>query len=170
MNKALNENAELKRKLSLEENSKIQLNNIIAKKNQNCEELKSQLQSMKSYVDNNLKEVEWNKSKVNQKESNIKLMKEKLKSKEEEIKNLNNKIEFLNKKLKNKKEIKINNNNLIEENNKNDNLIKAQQKIIGKEDGSKEIIIPVKAKPFLFGPEPSDFEYEDKDLEKDIFG
>ena len=169
MNKALNENAELKRKLSLEENYKIQLNNIIAKKNQNCEDLKSQLQSMKSYVDNNLKEVEWNKSKVNQKESNIKLMKEKLKSKEEEIKNLNNKIEFLNKKLKNKKEIKINNNNLIEENNKNDNLIKAQQKIIDKEDGSKEIIIPVKAKPFLFGPEPSDFEYEDKDLEKDIF-
>ena len=32
MNKALNEKAELKRKLSLEENSKIQLNNIIAKK------------------------------------------------------------------------------------------------------------------------------------------
>ena len=170
MNKALNENAELKRKLSLEENYKIQLNNIIAKKNQNCEELKSQLQSMKSYVDNNLKEVEWNKSKVNQKESNIKLMKEKLKSKEEEIKNLNNKIDFLNKKLKNKKEIKTNNNNLIEENDKNDNLIKDKQKIINNEDGTKEIIIPVKAKPFLFGPEPADFEYEDKDLEKDIFG
>ena len=88
MNKALNENAELKRRLSLEENNKIQLNNIIAKKNQNCEELKSQLESMKSYVNSNLKEVEWNKSKVNQKESNIKLMKEKLKTKDEEIKNL----------------------------------------------------------------------------------
>ena len=35
MNKALNENAELKRRLSLEENNKVQLNNIIAKKNQN---------------------------------------------------------------------------------------------------------------------------------------
>ena len=170
MNKALNENAELKRRLSLEENNKVQLNNIIAKKNQNCEELKSQLESMKSYVNSNLKEVEWNKSKVNQKESNIKLMKEKLKSKDEEIKNLNNKIAFLNKKLKNKKEINNNNNINNEENNKNDNLIKNQQKVINNEDGSKEIIIPVKAKPFLFGPEPADFEYEDKDLEKDIFG
>ena len=53
----------------MEENNKVQLNNIIAKKNQNCEELKSQLESMKSYVNSNLKEVEWNKSKVNQKES-----------------------------------------------------------------------------------------------------
>ena len=167
MNKALNENAELKRKLNLEENNKIQLNNIITKKNQNNEELKSQLESMKSYVNSNLKEVEWNKSKVNQKESNIKLMKEKLKSKDEEIKNLNNKISLLNKKLKAKKEV---NNNINEENNKNSNLIKNQQKIINNEDGSKEIIIPVKAKPFLFGPEPADFEYEDKDLEKDIFG
>ena len=169
MNKALNENAELKRRLNLEENNKVQLNNIIAKKNQNCEELKSQLESMKSYVNSNLKEVEWNKSKVNQKESNIKLMKEKLKSKEEEIKNLNNKIAFLNKKLKNKKEI-TNNNINNEENTKNDNLIKNQQKVINNEDGSKEVIIPVKAKPYLFGPEPADFEYEDKDLEKDIFG
>ena len=125
---------------------------------------------MKSYVNSNLKEVEWNKSKVNQKESNIKLMKEKLKQKEEEIKNLNNKISMLNKKLKAKKEINTNINNNIEENNKNDNLITNQQKVINNEDGSKEIIIPVKAKPFLFGPEPADFEYEDKDLEKDIFG
>ena len=48
--------------------------------------------------------------------------------------------------------------------------MKNEQKIINKEDGSKEIIIPVKAKPFLFGPEPSDFDYVDQDLEKDIFG
>ena len=170
MNKALNENAELKRRLNLEENNKIQLNNIIAKKNQNCEELKSQIESMKSYVNSNLKEVEWNKSKINQKEVNIKLMKEKLKTKEEEIKQLNNKIAILNKKLKAKKELNNNANNINEENDKNENLIKAKQKIINNEDGSKEIIIPVKAKPFLFGPEPADFEYEDKDLEKDIFG
>ena len=170
MNKTLNENAELKRRLNLEENNKIQLNNIIAKKNQNCEELKSQIESMKSYVNSNLKEVEWNKSKINQKEVNIKLMKEKLKTKEEEIKQLNNKIAILNKKLKAKKELNNNANNINEENDKNENLIKAKQKIINNEDGSKEIIIPVKAKPFLFGPEPADFEYEDKDLEKDIFG
>ena len=170
MNKALNENAELKRRLNLEENNKIQLNNIIAKKNQNCEELKSQIESMKSYVNSNIKEVEWNKSKINQKEVNIKLMKEKLKTKEEEIKQLNNKIAILNKKLKAKKELNNNANNINEENDKNENLIKTKQKIINNEDGSKEIIIPVKAKPFLFGPEPADFEYEDKDLEKDIFG
>ena len=41
MNKTLNENAELNRRLNLEENNKGQLNNIISKKNQNCEELKS---------------------------------------------------------------------------------------------------------------------------------
>ena len=77
----------------------------------------------------------------------------------------------MNKKLKNKKDLNnLNTNNIQEENNKNDNLIKNQQKIINKEDGAKEIIIPVKAKPFLFGPEPADFDYEDKDLEKDIFG
>ena len=36
MNKTLNENAELNRRLNLEENNKGQLNNIISKKNQNC--------------------------------------------------------------------------------------------------------------------------------------
>ena len=176
MNKALNENAELKRKLNAEENNKIQLNNIIAKKNSINEDLKAQLEAMKTYVDSNQKEVKWNKSKVNQKDSDIKLMKEKLKQKDEEIKNLNNKIIMLNKKLNKKKETGDGNNlnnvndikNKVKENESN--LMKNQQKIVNKEDGSKEIIIPVKAKPFLFGPEPSDFDYVDRDLEKDIFG
>ena len=176
MNKALNENAELKRKLNAEENNKIQLNNIIAKKNSINEDLKAQLEAMKTYVDSNQKEVKWNKSKVNQKDSDIKLMKEKLKQKDEEIKNLNNKIIMLNKKLNKKKETGDGNNlnnvndikNKVKENESN--LMKNQQKIVNKEDGSKEIIIPVKAKPFLFGPEPSDFDYVDQDLEKDIFG
>jgi len=167
MNKALNENAELKRKLNAEENNKIQLNNIIAKKNAINEDLKSQLETMKAYIDSNKKEVKWNQSKVNQKDSNIKLMKEKLKQKDEEIKNLNNKINSLNKKL-NKKKDEGNKINNVDE--KEDNLKKNEQKIINKEDGSKEIIIPVKAKPFLFGPDPSDFDYVDQDLEKDIFG
>ena len=173
MNKALNENAELKRKLNSEESSKNQLNNIIAKKNAINEDLKAQLESMKVYIDSNQKEVKWNKSKVNQKDSNIKLMKEKLKQKDEEIKNLNNKIIILNKKINKKKENTEGNNN----NNENkylskdiDNLKNNEQKILNKEDGTKEVIIPVKAKPFLFGPEPSDFEYVDQELEKDIFG
>ena len=168
MNKALNENAELKRKLNNEENSKNQLNTIIAKKNQINEDLKAQLEAMKTYIDSNQKEVKWNKSKVNQKDSNIKLMKEKLKQKDEEIKNLNNKITMLNKKLNKKKENEGNNNENAKENE--NNLNKNEQKIVNNEDGSKEILIPVKAKPFLFGPEPSDFEYVDQDLEKDIFG
>jgi chromosome segregation ATPase len=171
MNKALNENAELKRKLNAEENNKIQLNNIIAKKNAINEDLKSQLEAMKAYIDSNKKEVKWNQSKVNQKDSNIKLMKEKLKQKDEEIKNLNNKITSLNKKLNKKKDEgnKINNGD-DKNKEKDDNLMKNEQKIINKEDGSKEIIIPVKAKPFLFGPDPSDYDYVDQDLEKDIFG
>jgi hypothetical protein len=71
----------LKRKLSNEENNKNQLNNILAKKNAVNDDLKAQLEAMKTYIDSNQKEVKWNKSKVNQKDSNIKLMKEKMKKK-----------------------------------------------------------------------------------------
>ena len=169
MNKALNENAELKKKLNNEESAKLQLNNIITKKNEINEDLKSQLEEMKTYIDSNLKEVKWNKSIVNQKDSNIKIMKEKLKQKDEEIKKLNDEINSLNKKLNKKKdEIKKENKNEIK--NEKNNLMNNQQKIVNNKDGTKEIIIPVKANPFLFGPEPSEFEYVDEELEKDIFG
>ena len=174
MNKALNENAELKKKLNAEENNKIILNNIIAKKNEINEDLKAQIEAMKNYVDNNLKEVKWNQNKVNQKESNIKLMKEKIKKKDEEINNLNKKIENLNKKLNNKKKDTNENNNTNNTNNNtnniNSNLLNEQQQIISNKDGEKEILIPVKAKPFLFGPETNNYDYVDADLEKDIFG
>ena len=156
MNKALNENLELKKRLQQEEQNKSQLNNIISKKNNINDELKIQIEAMKICVDNNLQKEKWNKSKITQKESNIKLMKDKLIQKEEEIQKLNKKIDILNKKLKSKK---INNNSINEINNDN----------MENSDGSKEILIPIKAKPQLFGPEINNYDYEDPDLEKDIF-
>ena len=159
MNKALNENLELKKKLAQEEQNKNLLNSIINKKNNINEELKIQIESMKLCVDNNIQKEKWNKSKINQKDSNIKLMKDKLAQKDEEIQKLNKKIEFLNKKLKNKK----NSNTSLNEIN-NDNLQNQN------ENNPKEILIPVKAKPQLFGSEINNYDYQDPDLEKDIFG
>ena len=155
MNKALNENLELKKRLSQEEQNKSQLNNIISKKNNINEELKTQIEAMKICVDTNLQKEKWNKNKISQKESNIKLIKDKLAQKDEEILKLNRKIEFLNKKLKNKKNINNNSQNEINDNIENSN-------------NSKEILIPIKAKPQLFGPEINNYDYQDPDLEKDI--
>ena len=155
MNKALNENLELKKKLTQEEQNKSQLNNIISKKNNINDELKTQIEAMKICVDTNLQKEKWNKSKISQKESNIKLMKDKLAQKDEEILKLNKKIDFLNKKLKNKKIINNNSQNEINDNIQNSN-------------NSKEILVPIKAKPQLFGPEINNYDYQDPDLEKDI--
>ena len=160
MNKALAENLELKKKLAQEEQTKAQLNNIITKKNNINEDLKTQVEAMKICVGNNLQEAKWNKSKMNQKDSNIKMMKDKLAQKDEEIQKLNKKIENLNKKLKNKK------NGTNETKEVND----ANEVVHQNPDNSKEVLIPVKAKPQLFGPDPKDFDYQDPDLEKDIFG
>ena len=103
MNKTLNENLDLKKRLSHEEQNKSQLNNIISKKNNLNDELKIQIESMKICVDNNLQKEKWNKSKISQKDWNIKLMKDKLEQKDEEIQKLNKKIDLLSKKLKNQK-------------------------------------------------------------------
>ena len=97
---------------------------------------------------------------MNQKDSNIKMMKDKLAQKDEEIQKLNKKIENLNKKLKNKTNVI----NEIKELNDINEVIHQNP------DSSKEVLIPVKAKPQLFGPDPKDFDYQDPDLEKDIFG
>ena len=150
MNKVLQENAELKKRLLQEEQNKAQLNSIINKKNSVNEDLKAQIESMKTYMDNHLEQNKWNKVKINQKDSNIKVMKDKLTQKDEEIAKLNKKTENLNKKLKNSN--KINENE--DTKNKNEN----------------EILVPVKAKPQLFGPETNAYDYQDNELEKDIFG
>ena len=112
---------------------------------------------MKTYIDNHSEQNKWNKVKINQKDSNIKVMKDKLTQKDEEIAKLNKKIENLNKKLKNNKS----NNNLS---NENDNMKNE------KNSNANEILVPVKAKPQLFGPETNVYDYQDADLEKDIFG
>ena len=150
MNKALNENLELKKKLAQEEQNKNLLNNIINKKNNINDELKIQIDAMKVCVDNNLQKEKWNKSKISQKDNNIKLMKDKLAQKDEEIQKLNKKIEFLNKKLKNKKNSNISLNDISNDNLQNQNG-----------NSSKEILIPVKAKPQLFGLENNNFDYQD---------
>ena len=157
MNKLLQENAELKKRLLQEDQNKAQLNSIINKKNNVNEDLKAQIESMKTYIDNHSEQNKWNKVKINQKDSNIKVMKDKLTQKDEEIAKLNKKIENLNKKLKNNKS----NNNLS---NENDNMKNE------KNSNANEILVPVKAKPQLFGPETNVYDYQDADLEKDIFG
>lgn len=124
------------------------------------EELKTQVEAMKICVGNNLQEAKWNKSKMNQKDSNIKMMKDKLAQKDEEIQKLNKKIENLNKKLK----IKKNGINEIKE------VTDINEVVHQNPDNSKEVLIQVKAKPQLFGPDSNDFDYQDPDLEKDIFG
>ena len=86
-------------------------------------------------------------------------MKDKLAQKDEEIQKLNKKIELLNKKLKNKKISSASLNDINNDNSQNQNG-----------NNSKEILIPVKAKPQLFGPEINNYDYQDPDLEKDIFG
>ena len=157
MNKLLQENAELKKRLLQEDQNKAQLNSIINKKNNVNEDLKAQIESMKTYIDNHSEQNKWNKVKINQKDSNIKVMKDKLTQKDEEIAKLNKKIENLNKKLK----INKSNNNLS---NENDNMKNE------KDSNTNEILVPVKAKPQLFGPETNVYDYQDADLEKDIFG
>ena len=72
---------------------------------------------------------------------------------------MNKKIVFLNKNLKNKK---FNNTSLNEINN--DNLQNQN------ENYSKEILILVKEKFQLFGPEINNYDYQDTNLGKDIFG
>ena len=157
MNKALNENFDLKKRLSQEEQNKSQLNNIISKKNNLNDKLKIQIEVMKICVDNNLQKEKWNKNKISKKDWNIKLMKYKLEQKDEEIQKLNKKIDLLSKKLKNQKK-----NNNVSVNEICDNMQNS--------NNSKEILIPVKAKPQLFGPEINNYDYKGPDLGKYIFG
>ena len=54
--------------------------------------------------------------------------------------------------------------NNMQESNANDNMKNE------KDSNTNEILVPVKAKPQLFGPETNVYDYQDADLEKDIFG
>ena len=143
MNKALNENEELKKKLSTSEASVNKLNDIISKKNDKNKQLEDKIKGLQEYIDSFGKEVKWNQNQIAQKENAVKLMKDKLKKKDEEISNLQKKIEELNKKVKAKIQV------IENKNEQNDN-----------DDDGKEILIPVKAKPTLFGPEKKEKEKE----------
>ena len=133
MNKALNENAELKRRLNLEEGTKSKLNDIIKKKEEKIQSLKQQIQEYDESMNNYGTEMKWNQNQINQKDSQIKIIKDKMKKKDEEIVALNKKVEMLKKQL-------------LKEKEKNNNQVVTVAQ-------NKEELIPVQAKPFLFGPE-----------------
>lgn len=131
MNKALNENAELKKRLSIEEVGKSKLNEIIKKKKEKIKTLKQQIQGYVEYMNTYGNEAKWNQNQIAQKDSQIKVMKDKIKQKDDLVIKLNKKIDLLNKQIAKEKE-KMSNN----EDNK-----------------QKEELIQVQAKPFLFGPD-----------------
>ena len=83
MNKALNENAELKRRLNLEEGTKSKLNDIIKKKEEKIQSLKQQIQEYDESMNNYGTEMKWNQNQINQKDSQIKIIKDKMKKKDE---------------------------------------------------------------------------------------
>jgi myosin heavy subunit len=134
MTKILMENAELKKRIGNEENNKIKSNEIIKKKKEKINNLKEQLKSYKDAVLSSKNETKWNNDLVLQRDIQIKVLKEKLKKNEEEFLKLNKTVEV----LKKKKDDKGYNCNQV--NNEN---FEMQQ---------------VPARPFLFGPEKSDFD------------
>ena len=186
MNKALNENEILKKENSNFDIKISKLNEIINKKNEEVKNLNNQLKSQNDYIEQFNKNVKWNQKQVNSKDSNIKILKEKLKKKDEEVNLLNKKIEELNKKLKFKENyirenfdkninnIKIiqeknnnkNNNNNINENNNNEEDSLEDNNNENKFKSIQQLLLPVKAKPTLFGPER---EENDFDLDEQIF-
>ena len=130
MNKALNENAELKKRIGTEEINKSKLNEIIKKKKEKIKTLKEQVNGYVEYMNSYGNEVKWNQNQISQKDSQIKVMKDKIKQKDDLIVKLNKKIETLNKQIQKEKEKPpVEDNKPVEE------------------------LVQVKAKPFLFGPE-----------------
>ena len=77
------ENAELKSKLSQEENYKAKLNKIEKKKKEKINNLKGQLKDFQGAVDSSKNNSKWNMDLVSQRDNQIKVLKEKLKKKEE---------------------------------------------------------------------------------------
>jgi chromosome segregation ATPase len=131
LHRFINENAELRKKISNEEVNKSKLNEIIKKKKEKIKQLKEELKGYKDVMSSYSNDARWNQDLVAQKDQQIKILKEKLKKLEEENKNLSLKIE----KMKIKKPVSSTSTKCI---------------------NTLEEIIPVKAKPYLFGPETPD--------------
>lgn len=127
MNKLINENAEIKRRLTVEEGNKYKLNEIIKKKKDKIKALKDELKSYKDAIGSYGNDVKWNQDLVAQRDSQIKVFKDKIKKLEEENKKLINKVEVIKKRRMSKDVQGMNND--------------------------EEVVHQVKAKPFLFGPE-----------------
>ena len=123
---------------------------LFQKKNDKNKQLEDKIKGLQEYIDSFGKEVKWNQNQIAQKENTVKLMKDKLKKKDEEILSLQKKIEELSKKNnKPKNQISENKNNNINQNYNYDDYD-------DEEVEQKEILIPVKAKPNLFGPEKTE--------------
>lgn len=133
--KILSENAELKRRIGVEESNKNKLNEIIKKKKEKINNLKEQLKSYKDAVLSSKNETKWNGDLVLQRDNQIKVLREKLRKHEEEIQKLNK----INETLRKKKDFEHSANN----NQVNCDNFEMQQ---------------VAAKPFLFGPETNDLD------------
>jgi chromosome segregation ATPase len=131
----INENAELKRKLSQEETFKSKLNELIKKKKVKIARFKEEVKSYREAMSNYNNEVKWNQDLVSQRDVQIKVLREKIKKQEEEINRLNKEIQKLKTKKYSNQNVNINNINNIE---------------------NQEEVVQVKPKPFLFGPESDD--------------
>jgi chromosome segregation ATPase len=127
LNKLINENADLKRKMGVEEVFKSKLNEIIKKKKEKLTGIKEELRSYKEAMGQYNNDVKWNQELVLQRDNQIKVFKEKIRKLEEEVKK--------------KDQIK----------NKNKKEIYTQDEI------PEDDVSQVKARPFLFGPEKDEF-------------
>jgi chromosome segregation ATPase len=135
INKLLMENSELKRKLTQEEQTKGKLMEVVKKKKEKINRYKDELVGYKNAMTTYTNEVKWNQDLVMQRENQIKVQKDKIKKLEEQITKQTKMME------KYKKSKVIQNQNIS---NINENKENVQELILQN---------PVKAKPFLFGPE-----------------
>jgi hypothetical protein len=128
VNKLFNENCELRKKLTNEEAGRNKLNDLIKKKKEKLKGLKDEVKSYKEGMVTYTNDVKWNQDLVLQRDNQIKVLKEKIKKLEEEVKKANEKVRV-----------------------KKTNLSNVEVKPLDEE------IVPVKSRPFLFGPESPDF-------------
>jgi chromosome segregation ATPase len=129
VNKLFNENSELRKKLSAEEANKSKLSELVRKKKEKLKDLKEEVKSYKDALEVYTGDVRWNQELVAQRDNQIKIFKEKIRKLEEELKICAN--------SKDKK--------------------KAVSTVVENKTDDGEEIVPVKSRPFLFGPEMPDY-------------
>jgi chromosome segregation ATPase len=129
VNKLFNENCEIRKKLTAEEAKSSKLNELVRKKKEKLKGLKDELKSYKDAMVSYTSDVKWNQDLVLQRDSQIKVLKEKIKKMEEEMKKMSEKVKSK----------------------------KPNASVDIKQPPVDEDIVPVKSRPFLFGPEGPDY-------------